>query len=46
MKVVAVGVETKEQLDFIRDLQCEEYQGYLFSHPLPADEVARYLSMA
>lgn len=44
MKVVAEGVETQVQLDFIRDLQCEEYQGYLFSRPLPADEVVRYLS--
>ncbi len=43
MKVVAEGVETQEQLDFIRDLQCEEYQGYLFSRPLPANEVVRFL---
>jgi EAL domain-containing protein (putative c-di-GMP-specific phosphodiesterase class I) len=44
MKVVAEGVETQQQLDFIRDLQCEEYQGYLFSRPIPADEVVAYLS--
>lgn len=43
MKVIAEGVETQEQLDFIRDLMCEEYQGYLFSRPLPADEVVKYL---
>jgi diguanylate cyclase (GGDEF)-like protein/PAS domain S-box-containing protein len=44
MKVIAEGVETQAQLDFIRDLQCEEYQGYLFSRPVPADEVAKHLS--
>ena len=43
MKVVAEGVETQQQLDFIRDLECEEYQGYLFSRPIPPDEVAVYL---
>jgi EAL domain-containing protein (putative c-di-GMP-specific phosphodiesterase class I) len=44
MKVIAEGVETQAQLDFIRDLQCEEYQGYLFSRPVPEDEVAKHLS--
>lgn len=43
LKVVAEGVETQEQLDFIRDLQCEEYQGYLFSRPLPANEASKFL---
>lgn len=43
MRVIAEGVETQEQLDFIRDLMCEEYQGYLFSRPLPAEEVVKYL---
>lgn len=44
MKVVAEGVETREQLDFIRNLQCEEYQGYLFSRPVPADEAVKFLA--
>jgi len=43
MKVVAEGVETLEQLEFIRELRCEEYQGYLFSQPVPADEAAHFL---
>jgi len=43
MKVVAEGVETMEQLEFIRELRCEEYQGYLFSQPVPADEAAQFL---
>lgn len=43
MRVIAEGVETQEQLDFIRDLMCEEYQGYLFSRPLPSEEAVKYL---
>ena len=38
--VVAEGVETKEQLGFLRRNGCEFYQGFLFSKPLPADRFA------
>ena len=34
--VVAEGVETEDQLDFLRRLGCDDYQGYLCSKPLPA----------
>jgi diguanylate cyclase (GGDEF)-like protein/PAS domain S-box-containing protein len=43
MAVVAEGVETQEQLEFLRELGCDEYQGYLCSRPLPAQELEKFL---
>ena len=41
VKVVAEGVETKEQLERLRELGCDEYQGFLFSPAVPAAELER-----
>jgi diguanylate cyclase (GGDEF)-like protein/PAS domain S-box-containing protein len=40
LSVVAEGVETNEQLTVLLQLQCPYFQGYLFAHPRPIDEVA------
>ena len=41
LKVVAEGVETPAQLDFLKAVGCDEYQGYHFSRPLPSREFER-----
>jgi len=43
IKTIAEGVETREQLDFLRRHQCDAMQGYCLSRPLPAEAFAHFL---
>ncbi len=44
LKVVAEGVENKEQLEFLRERNCDQIQGFYFSKALPADKLTALLS--
>ena len=43
MPIIAEGVETKEQSNFLRSIGCDYIQGYLYSKPLPEDEFYRMI---
>ena len=44
LRVVAEGVETREQVKFLAKRRCDEYQGFLFSKPVGSDEFAALLA--
>ena len=46
LKVVAEGVETDEQLTFLKKVGCDYVQGYLFSKPVPEDEMKRLIELS
>ena len=45
LTVVAEGVETEAQRDFLASYDCDSLQGYLYSRPLPAAEITEYLKV-
>jgi EAL domain-containing protein (putative c-di-GMP-specific phosphodiesterase class I) len=44
LRVIAEGVETDEQLAFLRENNCDEMQGYHFSRPIGARELEAFLA--
>ncbi len=44
--VLAEGVETKEQADFLKNIGCDYAQGYYFAKPMPAQDFTKYLNAA
>lgn len=44
LKVVAEGVETQAQADFLRDQGCDQWQGYFFGRPMPAEDFTKLLT--
>lgn len=46
LKVIAEGVETDLQLNFLKERQCDEIQGYYFSRPVPPEELEKMLRVS
>ena len=42
LQTAAEGVEIEQQLNFLKQLDCDLYQGFYHSRPMPADELASY----
>ena len=38
MRIVAEGIETREQVDFLAEKECDLIQGYYFAKPMPVEE--------
>jgi EAL domain-containing protein (putative c-di-GMP-specific phosphodiesterase class I) len=43
LQVIAEGVETEEQLRFLKEHDCDQFQGFYFSKPIPATDLAQIL---
>jgi len=44
LEVIAEGVETQQQMDFLKQNNCDDIQGYYFSKPIPADDFIAFIS--
>jgi EAL domain-containing protein (putative c-di-GMP-specific phosphodiesterase class I) len=45
LETIAEGVETSEMLHQLKVFQCDEAQGYLFARPMPAGDIAKFISL-
>ena len=43
MKLIAEGIETKEQYEFLKELKCDVIQGYYFSKPISVEDFEKRL---
>ena len=43
VKIIAEGIETSEQVEFLRKQGCQMVQGYYYFKPLPVEEFEKYL---
>jgi EAL domain-containing protein (putative c-di-GMP-specific phosphodiesterase class I) len=43
LNIVAEGVETKAQYDFLEEINCDEAQGFFLSRPLPENELIQHI---
>lgn len=43
-KTIVEGVETKEQMEFVRKIKCDIIQGYYYSKPIPKEEFEKYFN--
>lgn len=45
VKTIVEGIETKEQVDFVRNLKCDVIQGYYYSKPIPKEDFENYFNL-
>jgi EAL domain-containing protein (putative c-di-GMP-specific phosphodiesterase class I) len=45
IKTVAEGIETEAELEFLRSINCDAFQGYLISKPMPVDVMTEWLGL-
>lgn len=44
MKVLSEGIETKNQTEFLKEMDCDLVQGYFYAKPMPVKEFERFVN--